>query len=323
MRVGYGGDRMTAERNRKSKARCQNHRGATSLAGLGEDRLIGTLTRGWPRASGNLIAGVGDDCAVVRSAPSNHLLLLKTDAVVEGVHFKSDAPPAKVGWKALARCLSDIAAMGGTPDAALIALAAPPHTPVAKIRAIYQGLARCAEKFDVTLAGGETVRADQLSLTVTATGWVARHHLVLRSGARPGDVLCVTGRLGGSGAGHHLSFSPRLAEAQWLASKARPSAMMDISDGLAADLPRLCKASRVGADLNLARIPIRNRATLKQALAEGEDFELLFAIPPARLRKIRCRWPFKTAVTEIGIITARPGIRPAITSHGYDHFQKP
>ena len=314
---------MTAERNRKSQARRQYRRGAASLVGLGEDRLIGTLTRGWPRACGNLIAGVGDDCAVVRSAPANQLLLLKTDAVVEGVHFKSGAPPAKVGWKALARCLSDIAAMGGTPDAALIALAAPPHTPLAKIRGIYRGLARCAEKFDVTLAGGETVRADQLSLTVTATGRVARQHLLLRSGARPGDVLCVTGRLGGSGAGHHLSFSPRLAEAQWLAANARPTAMMDISDGLAADLPRLCKASQVGADLNLARIPIRNRSTLERALAEGEDFELLFAIPPARLLKIKRRWPFRTAVTEIGTITSRRGIRPAITSHGHDHFQKP
>lgn len=284
------------------------------------------LTRHWPRGPDghrSLAVGVGDDCAALRVPGSRHLLLLKTDAIVEGVHFRRDAAPSQIGWKALARPLSDIAAMGGAPDAALICLAAPADTPLPRLRAIYRGIGRCASRFGVALAGGETVRSKHLSLTVAVTGWVARKFLVTRSGARPGDALCVTGRLGGSGDGHHLTFSPRLAEAQWLVRHARPSAMMDLSDGLAADLPRLCRASRVGARIEPDRIPIRRGATLGQAMFEGEDFELLLAIPPRRLRAIGGRWPFPTPLTQIGEVTARRVITPPPTAHGYDHFRKP
>ena len=294
-----------------------------TLAQLGEDRLIGLLTRRWPRKGRTLAIGVGDDCAAIRVTGSRSLLLLKTDAIVERIHFRPGVSAWKIGWKALARCVSDIAAMGGKPDAALICLAAPAETSLARIRGIYHGLDRCATRFGVTLAGGETVRASELSLTVTMTGWVTRRHLLLRSGARPGDALCVTGHLGGPGADHHLTFCPRLREAQWLVRHARPSAMMDLSDGLAADLPRLCRASRVGASLDLAGIPIRRGATRQQALAGGEDFELLFATRPSQLRKIELRWPFATPVTRIGEITARRGIRPSLNSHGYDHFRQP
>lgn len=297
-----------------------------ALAHLGEDRLIGLLTRRWPRAGGRLrtvALGVGDDCAAIRVPGSRRLLLLKTDAIVEAVHFRPGETPSKIGWKALARCLSDIAAMGGEPDAALVCLAVPPETPLARLRGIYRGLGRCATRFNVALAGGETVRARELSLAITLTGWVAADHMARRSGARPGDALCVTGRLGGSGGGHHLAFEPRLAEAQWLVRHARPSAMMDISDGLASDLPRLCRASGVGARIDPDTIPVRRGATLQQALSEGEDYELLFAIPPSRLRLIRRRWPFHVPVSVIGEITASRGIRPPLGSHGYDHFRKP
>lgn len=298
----------------------------TTLAQLGEDRLIHLLTRRWPGPAGahrTVAVGAGDDCAALRVSGSGRLLLLKTDAIVECVHFRPDETPSRVGWKALARCLSDIAAMGGAPDAALVCLAAPSGTPVARLRGIYRGLGRCATRFGVALVGGETVRAREMSLTITATGWVARRDLVLRSGARPGDALCVTGRLGGSGAGHHLAFSPRLDEAQWLVRHARPTAMMDLSDGLAADLPRLCKASGVGARIDTDSLPVRRGATLRQALSEGEDYELLCAIPPSRLRQLRRLWPFPTPITRIGEITARRGIVPALHTHGYDHFRKP
>lgn len=294
-----------------------------TLAQLGEDRLIGLLTRRWPRSHRTLAVGVGDDCAAIRTKGSRRLLLLKTDAIVEGVHFRPGVAAWKIGWKALARCLSDIAAMGGEPDAALVCLAAPAGTPVARIRGIYRGLDRCAARFGVTMVGGETVRARALSLTVTVTGWVSGSRILLRSGARPGDALCVTGHLGGSGVGHHLTFCPRLKEAQWLAHHTRPSAMMDLSDGLAADLPRLCRASGVGASLDIASLPLRRGATPRQALSDGEDFELLFATRPSRLRQIQRRWPFSTPITRIGEITARRGIRPSLGSHGYDHFQQP
>lgn len=297
---------------------------SSSLQQFGEDRLVRLLTRHWPPTSGThrtLAVGVGDDCAAIRVPGCRLLLLLKTDAIAEGVHFLPDTPPAKIGWKALARCLSDIAAMGGKPDAALVSLAAPPAIAVARLRGIYRGIDRCATRFGVALAGGETIRSRQLSLSVAATGWVARKHLALRSGARPGDALCVTGHLGGSGTGHHLTFVPRLEEAHWLVRHARPSAMMDISDGLAADLPRLCRASRVGARLDTDRIPIRRGATRRQALSEGEDYELLFAVSPARLRSLQRLWPFPTPVTRIGEITAKAGIVPRLVPHGYDHFR--
>lgn len=293
-----------------------------SLSDLSEDRLIGTLTRRWPRKGGDLVLGVGDDCAALRVPGSPRLLLLKTDAVIEAVHFLEKVRPTDIGWKALARNLSDIAAMGGQPDAALVALAAPPETPLPKIRGIYRGLRRCADRFGVRLVGGESARAEQLSLTIMLTGWVARRDLVSRSGARPGDVICVTGHLGGSGEGHHLTFCPRLAEGQWLARNHIPSAMMDISDGLAADLPRLCKASGVGARLDPTAIPTRKGATLVRALSEGEDFELLFTVRANLFKKIQRLWPFPTPVSAIGEITAGKGIRPPLKTHGFDHFRK-
>lgn len=296
------------------------------LVDLGEDRLVARLTQHLP-SQDTLLTGPGDDCAVVIPPGSARLrrLLLKTDALVEGIHFLPSAPPAAVGWKAAARVVSDIAAMGGLPTHALITLIAPADTPVSWVEGVYQGLRRVAEQYHFSLAGGETSSAPPHSprtLSVAMTGEVEAHRCLLRSGGRPGDVLCVTGRLGGSLAGWHLKFTPRVAEARWLAQHARPTAVMDLSDGLAKDLPRLAAASGVGWQLDLSAIPRRRGASLSQALSDGEDFELLIALPPQRWPRVQRLWRDhfpRLPLTAIGHLTEPDRTDPPLTG-GFSHF---
>jgi len=255
-----------------------------TLHALGEDALIDRLVRLVPQDP-DPSAGPGDDCAVIEAGKGRPLQLLKTDAMVEHVHFLPDTPPRKIGWKAAARVLSDFAAMGGTPDRFLITLALPPAWPVARIEGIYRGFGACLAKHGGVLAGGETTRVPQGSaavLSIAATGTVARGRMVRRSGGKPGDLIVVTGRLGGSLAGRHLTFTPRLKEAAWLVRHLKPTAMMDLSDGVAKDLPRLAKASGCGFQLDRAALPKHRGCTIDQALGDGEDFELLFTLPPRR-----------------------------------------
>ncbi|MCU0781931.1 MAG: thiamine-phosphate kinase, partial [Akkermansiaceae bacterium] len=232
----------------------------TTLRDIGEDALIQRITRLLPRPADPL-AGPGDDCAVVASGPdSPTLLLLKTDALVAGIHFAPDADPQEVGWKAVARVVSDFAAMGGgDPGHFLITVALPPTTAVEWVEELYRGMARCLETCGGTLAGGETTAVPPGSaavVTVAATATIPRERLVLRSTALPGDLVLVTGTLGGSLSGRHLTFPPRLAEAQWLSARHHPTAMMDLSDGLAKDLPRLAAASGCGFRIEPGRIPV-------------------------------------------------------------------
>ncbi|HEX8311949.1 MAG TPA: thiamine-phosphate kinase [Chthoniobacteraceae bacterium] len=293
-----------------------------NLKSLGEDRLIAALTRGLPSRSDVRVAA-GDDCAVIGGPRDLRWRLLKTDAVAEGVHFLPTEDLRRVGWKALCRAISDIAAMGGVPEHALIALAAPPTMEVAQVQALYAGLRRAARKFGVAIVGGETTRSQgRLSVTVTLTGSVERAHCVLRSTGRAGDVLFVTGRLGGSIAGHHLDFKPRLTEARWLVEHYRPRAMMDLSDGLGADLPRLAKASGCGYLLDESAVPKNRNCTIAQALGDGEDYELLFAIAPREATRLESSWPKafpKLPLTRIGTLTGKiTALRRK--SAGYDHF---
>ncbi|MEO0017515.1 MAG: hypothetical protein RLZZ522_798, partial [Verrucomicrobiota bacterium] len=230
-----------------------------SLSDIGEDPLIERLVRLLPLAPDPL-AGPGDDCAVVDPGPGlDRLQLLKTDALVEHIHFLPTAPARAVGWKAIARVVSDFAAMGGIPERFLITLALSPQTPVAWAEELYRGMGDCLRRYGAVLAGGETSSVPMGSaavIAIAATGSVRREHLTLRSTARPGDVLLVTGTLGGSGAGKHLSFLPRLPESQWLVAHFKPSAMMDLSDGLAKDLPRLAAASGCGFLLERGQLPL-------------------------------------------------------------------
>ena len=293
----------------------------TTLRDIGEDALIERLVALVPRDE-NPAAGPGDDCAVVdRGSPA--LLLLKTDALVEHIHFLPGTPARAVGWKAAARVVSDIAAMGGKPEHFLVTLALPPETEVAWAEDLYRGLGDCLEKSGALLAGGETCAVPTGSaavISIAATGSVLREHLVLRSTASPGDFLFVTGQLGGSIHGKHLDFIPRTEAANWLVRHCKPTAMMDLSDGLAKDLPRLATASGCGFDIDEAALPVTPGCTPAQALGDGEDFELLFAVSENAADQLIGTWPFPDLpLTRIGrMVEAGHGTSLA---GGWEHFR--
>ena len=309
---------------------------------MNEFELIALLRPGLP-ANGAVVVGAGDDCAVLDMRAPGQWLLFKTDAVVEGIHFTPDAPPEKIGHKALARCLSDIAAMAGTPTAALVTLGLPRQFDPNYVKSIYAGLNALARRYGVAIVGGETTaNPDRLFLSVAMIGAVASGKAVLRAGAQPGDALFVTGELGGSRAGKHLEFEPRLAEAQWLAGRFSLHAMIDLSDGLAGDLRHLLRAGNVGAELLARAIPISRAARLQAradspakpplaaALTDGEDFELLFSVAAKDAVPLMDAWKRqfpKLRLSCIGKITAEPGlkIRDQQASRltdltGYAHF---
>ena len=309
---------------------------------MNEFELIRRLTRALPTNS-SVVVGPGDDCAVLDVGVPDRLLLFKTDAVVEGVHFTEAAAPEKVGHKALGRCLSDIAAMAGTPGAALVTIGLPRGFKLEYVEAVYAGINALARRHQVAIVGGETTtNPGGIFISVALTGWVPRGKAVLRSGAEVGDALFVTGELGGSLAGKHLEFEPRLVEARWLAQHFSLHAMLDVSDGLAGDLRHILAASRVGAELLATSIPISREArraakagssakpALLAALTDGEDFELLFTVASRDAVPLLDAWRKQfpaVALTCIGKIKEGEGItirdkqgaRP-LTDNGYVHF---
>jgi len=291
-----------------------------TLRDFGEDALIERLVGLVPRDA-SPAAGPGDDCAVI-DCGSPTLLLLKTDALVERVHFLPAAPARAVGWKAAARVVSDFAAMGGKPEHFLVTLALPPETAVAWVEDLYRGIGDCLEKFGGFLAGGETSSVPTGAaavISIAATGSVLRERLVLRSTAKPGDALFVTGTLGGSIQGKHLEFTPRIRETQWLGIHFKPSAMMDLSDGLAKDLTRLAAASSCGFHIDGSSLPLTPGCTPAQALGDGEDFELLFSLEPARVSELLAAWPFPDLpLTLIGDLV-KPGTGQSLIG-GWEHF---
>lgn len=295
------------------------------LSDIGEDALIERLIRLVPRAESHL-GGPGDDCAVIDPGPGSPVLqLLKTDALVERIHFLPEAPPRAVGWKSVARVISDFAAMGGRPEHFLITLALPKSTAVEWIEEVYRGIGDCLEAFGALLAGGETSSVPEGSaavISIAATGSVAREHLLLRSTAKPGDALLVTGKLGGSLAGKHLDFTPRIAEAAWLVRHYKPTAMMDLSDGLGMDLPRMAAASGCGFELDEASLPVTDHCTAAQAIGDGEDFELLLSLDAGNTAALLREWgdAFPTVpLTVIGRMTP-PGQGAGLIG-GWDHFR--
>ena len=309
---------------------------------MNEFDLISRLTQSLP-ANASLVVGAGDDCAVLDLGLPDRLVLFKTDAVVEGAHFTAETPAELIGHKALARCLSDIAAMAGEPNSALITLALPPGFDAAFVEKIYSGLNALARRYDVAIAGGETTtNPGGMLISVAVLGTVERGKCVLRSGALAGDAIFVTGELGGSLAGKHLDFEPRLAEARWLADHFLPRAMIDLSDGLAGDLRHVLRAGDVGAELMSSAIPISRSARLASraetsakppllaALTDGEDFELLFTTASRDAVPLLDGWKRqfpKLKLSCIGKIISgagltirdKTGVRP-LTTHGYTHF---
>ena len=253
------------------------------LSDLGEFGLIGFIDRKIGKCS-RALKGIGDDTAVIPLS-SRKYLLFTTDMLREGIHFTRKMPAQGIGHKALACNISDIAAMGGIPQYAVVSLGAPGTCPQRFISGIYDGIRQTAKKFGVEIVGGDTIKCKEIIINVALTGEVGKKHVIYRSGARCGDHIFVTGPLGNSlSSGWHLNFVPRVKEAQYLVKKFRPTAMIDVSDGLAADLGHILSESRVGAVIEEDLIPRRKGASLKQALHDGEDFELLFTLPAAKAK---------------------------------------
>lgn len=309
---------------------------------MNEFELIAKLTRGLP-TNESVVTGAGDDCAVLDLGVPDKLILFKTDAVVEGFHFTREMPPEKIGRKALARCLSDIAAMAGTPTAALVTIALPDDFEADFVAQIYDGLNALAGKHGVAVVGGETTtNPGRILISISLLGTVPRGKQVLRSGAKAGDAIFVTGELGGSLAGKHLDFAPRLEEARWLAEHFTLHALMDLSDGLAGDLRHIVNASKVGAMLLKSALPISRAAKIRAkeshstkpaalaALTDGEDFELLFTLASKDAVKLLDAWRKKfpnVKLSCVGRIVAGEGITlrdkhgtHKLNPQGYVHF---
>jgi thiamine-monophosphate kinase len=256
----------------------------------GERRLTAELARFFPSAR-HVEVGIGDDAAVL--TPRGGRQVVCCDPVVEGVHFTADAPLTLVGRKAVNRNLADLAAMGATPDWLLVSLLLPHSLPRPALRALLRGIRSAARAADAPVVGGDIANTPgPLVVTVTAGGHLATRPL-LRSGARAGDSIHVSGPLGGASRGHHLRFRPPLAEGAWLARQRNVHAAMDVSDGLLLDLATLLEASGgLGAELDAAAIPIRRAAfdlaggdrerALRRALGDGEDHVLLWTQAPDR-----------------------------------------
>lgn len=329
---------------------------------LSEGDLIRTIARLAGGARDGVRVGIGDDCAVLEPAPGT-CLVATTDLLVEDVHFRRRyAKPADIGWKALAVNLSDIAAMGATPRWALVALACPEHARAGDVEAFYVGALALASAHGVAVVGGDT--------SASPAGWMINVTLlgeataapILRSGARPGDVVAVTGALGraaaglailqrpvpprGLGAGvfteltsAHIRPHPRVAEGLWLGIAGGVTAMMDLSDGLATDLPRLATASAAGARVELGRVPVdgATRAAaqalgvdaLTWATGGGEDYELLLTCAPDAFERLAHGLTALTGaqLTAIGTMTAAAGVRyvnadghEVEVAPGYEHF---
>lgn len=327
---------------------------------VSEGELIEKIHRALGRrhdTSPEVRLGIGDDAALFRPR-EGHEVILTCDWFLEGTHFLRDThPPLSVGWKSLARAVSDIAAMAGVPRCFLLSLALPVSHTRGWLDEFLNGLSRASRKFRCALAGGDTTRGKQILINVTVAGHARTGRAVLRSGARPGDLIYVSGRLGEADLGlellkrgkqaaksgnplirKHLYPEPRLALGQWLAQNRLATAMMDISDGLSSDLPRLCAASGVGAKLESARIP-RTRAPevarkygldpLDLALHGGDDYELLFSVPSHKAKFLPKTWQ-GLMLTAVGRITKRPkvvvreedGRERLLVSGGWDPFRR-
>jgi thiamine-monophosphate kinase len=300
------------------------------LRRVGEDALLASLLRELP-VRRQVIAAAGDDCAVVESAGKRNLLVLKTDCVVEKIHFAPGIDPVLVGWKAMMRPLSDFAAISAVPQFALITLIVPATRSTSWVKKLYRGLRRAASRFDVGIVGGETsAMRGPAVISVSVSGFVEKDRWISRGGGKKGDDLFVTGQLGGSLRGKHLRFVPRIEESRWLTKNFRVHAMMDLSDGLGADLPRLAKASKLGFRIDVEKLPLARGAKIDNAISDGEDYELLFAISPRQRTRVERAWRKKfpkLPLTRIGRFTQRSTkASPARANsqhlpRGYVHFQ--
>ncbi len=305
---------------------------------LDEDRLVRWFEDQIKLSPTEVPIGIGDDMAEVSTLGASSLFFA-TDMLVEHTHFDlASASLEQVGYKAMAVNLSDCAAMATLPLAAVVAVALPIEFTESQLKEVYAGILRASRTYRCPVVGGDTTGSGSktpLVINVSMLSRCGESRAITRSRARVGDVVCVTGSLGGSLVGKHLCFRPRLQEALSLAQGDRITAMMDISDGLSTDLARLCRRSKAGALIDAGRIPISDQARtredpLRSALHEGEDFELLFTLPPGDYLSLEKRWNHTTPITQIGTITESSDIAirlsgdqiTPLVAEGYDHFRR-
>jgi thiamine-monophosphate kinase len=275
--------------------------------------------RGRTRTLPTVAVGIGDDAAVL-DVPTGQQLVATTDAIIDGVDFiVGEHDLRDIGYKSIAVNLSDIAAMGASPMAALVTLSLPSEDATRIAASLYEGILECAAEYGISIAGGDiSVYDGPLSISVTLLGTVKAGHAWLRSGAKEGDAIVLTGAVGGSLLGRHLRPVPRIALAKQLRDLDSVHAAIDVSDGLSLDLDRLCAASGVGAELDLSLIPIhadanaRSRTTgglpaIEHALGDGEDFELVLAIDGATCDELIRTRPELT-LHRIGTFVGRTGL---------------
>ena len=308
-----------------------------TLKDIGELALIEQICRRLPNRD-DIIRGAGDDCAVVRPLPDSPFdLLLTSDPTTEGIHFEPGTPFSDIGHKAIGRALSDIAAMGGEPRWALMNISLPSNLSADIIDLIYDGALSLAAKHDLAITGGDTSVSPTLSINTFVVGILPIDSAITRAGAMPEDALFVTGTLGGSLAKKHLSFEPRIQEGIFLRKWA--TSMIDITDGLAADLGHITQMSGVGATIHIENIPISDPARnasdkklpVEHALFDGEDFELLFTVKKNDINNFLSAWhsAFDLQSSQIGEITDKKSVIECVDKNGqikvldgkgYEHF---
>jgi thiamine-monophosphate kinase len=277
--------------------------------------------------------GIGDDMAHVKPS-KNSSVLITTDMLLDGIHFDTKKDTLEqIGYKSMAASLSDCAAMATIPLAAVVAVALPKDFDAAKLKKLHKGILIAAKKYNCPLIGGDmTSWTNPLAVSVAMLSKPAETKPIKRSTAKVGDVICVTGTLGGSIIKKHLKFKPRIQEALVIA-KAGANAMIDISDGLSTDLNHICRLSKKGAIIEADKIPIsadakKSSNPLKSALNDGEDFELLFTIPPECFARLKKQWHFNVKFTAIGSIIAGQMVKikmpngkiVKLLARGYDHL---
>jgi thiamine-monophosphate kinase len=314
---------------------------------LTEDQLIAAINRVLSGAGHEVVVGPGDDAAVV--SPGSGELVLTTDSMIEGVHFRNElTTPRDLGYKSIAVNVSDVAAMAASPRFAICALALTDAIDSGWVVELAGGMRECCDEFGLTLVGGNLSRGSEVSIVVTVTGEVVPGRAVRRDGARPGDRLVVTGSLGGSAAGlrmasqrswsddehdalrRYMRPTPRVGEAGILSTHGVTS-MMDVSDGLAIDLSRLCRASGTGARVEIERVPVHPAATAAEALEGGEDYELLATLPDSDAvedARPELREGFGVSLSDIGAIIEEglvavddDGAERPLRIEGWDHFR--
>jgi len=308
------------------------------MAKKGEFALIDWIRR-QRRLGRGVVVGIGDDTAAIRPSKGAQVLLT-TDSIIEGTHFtRPEATAYRIGWKAMAASISDIAAMAGMPKYAVVAVALPDDLPMRWAKDFFRGLCAVADRFGVGIIGGDvTSWKGKICVNVSIYGECTGKP-VTRGGAKAGDVILVTGRLGGSLLGGHLRFPPRVEEALTLRKAARLHSMIDISDGLSADLGHICEESGVGAVLYESEIPLApaakkaagksGKTPLEHALSDGEDYELLFTVSERDAKRLTEGVPFETPLTAVGRIIEsglylqrRDGRRTRLKPGGYEHFKQ-